>query len=186
MSNPKAVTRIDAELSELGINWVNDMTGRTPRRMREVRCPCGASERVYFQASMPPAVIVKNFRDKGWLVSATSTECPTCSQPQRKRITPMTTPKSVEPSAAQASHAIKVFRKLEEVFVEQRYAAGWTDERVGKECGGLAKQFVAQIRDAEFGPIKGSPEYEALKSEFDTLSGMLRQFGERLRKLDEA
>jgi hypothetical protein len=79
---------------------------------------------------------------------------------------------------------IKVYQKLETVFSDGRFAPGWSDERIGNELGGLSKDFVAKIRIEAFGPIKGDPEIEALKSDVDAAKALLRQIEDRIAQAE--
>jgi glycine/D-amino acid oxidase-like deaminating enzyme len=120
-----------------------------------------------------------NFRRQGWIVGQHNI-CPACQAAARQA-----KKEQSSMSTGNALNAVKVFKKLEDVFSDGRYAAGWSDERVGKECGGLSKAFVAEIREAEFGKIKGDPEVDALKADVSSLEEMLTAVKARLAKVEQ-
>jgi len=84
-----------------------------------------------------------------------------------------------------ALHGARVGRLLDDHFdvPTGRYEAGWSDAKIAEETG-LSAQFVAEIREAHCGPLRGDPEVDALKSEVATIKAMLNEVEARLAKAE--
>jgi glycine/D-amino acid oxidase-like deaminating enzyme len=152
------------------------------RRTWHIACDmpgCGHQEARFWRELSDAETAAGNFRRQGWVVGDRNI-CPACQKAARQA-----KKERSSMSVGNALNAVKVFKKLEEVFAGGRYAAGWSDERVGKECGGLSKAFVAEIREAEIGPIKGDPEVDALKADVASLEEMLTAVKTRLAKVEQ-
>jgi hypothetical protein len=152
------------------------------RRTWRITCDeagCGQHDARFWRELSDAETAAGNFRRQGWVVGDRNI-CPACQKAARQAKKERTSM-----SAGNALNAIKVFKKLEEVFADGRYAVGWSDERVGKECGGLAKAFVVEIREAQFGKIKGDPEVDAIKADVASLEEMLAAVKTRLAKVEQ-
>jgi hypothetical protein len=166
-------------------------TGAPITRARVTCSTCGAHEEITITANgNSPPLVTQKITAAGWSFDAHTARKNTCPECLRKRRDRAAGEKprlenSTMIDQNQALHAIQIFKKLETVFVKGRFLPGWSDERVGKECGGLSKAFVTTIRESQFGPIKGTAEVAALRSEHDTLKGMVEAFGARLASLEK-
>ena len=159
-----------------------------------IRCRCGATDEVAATGAagtpMPPVVISKLFRRKGWRVGATprkdsctacsrraSTHPPTEEKPMRghtaAQAEAMTKePRPPMPGASETPPRVMgredrqiVFAKLAEVYLgeDKGYAADWNDQRVSRDLN-CPRAWVVEVREQFFGPVKAeqSPEVIAL------------------------
>lgn len=75
MTAPK-MRRIDDVLAGYGIVKITKLESDKPVCVREIGCSiCAARASTAFRPNMPPEVIVRNFQNKGWIVSAKA-NCP--------------------------------------------------------------------------------------------------------------
>jgi hypothetical protein len=63
-----------------------------------------------------------------------------------------------------------IYAKLNDVYVgpDAGYATGWTDQKVATDLG-VAREWVAEVREDLFGPVKSNPELDALLAEITPL-----------------
>ena len=64
-----------------------------------------------------------------------------------------------------------ILAKLNEVYLNERdgYAEGWSDRKVGTDLG-VPWAWVAELREANFGPARDSEDWRALKADCEALS----------------
>lgn len=134
-------------------------------------CPNEATSGMAINA--PGEVVARVFRQRGWRLSPDQ-ETATCPQCQEAKMTAKTSPSPAAFSSQRAMWRL-LEDNLERVGERCRYAREWSDDRVAKESG-MAPQYVAEARAAEFGALV-DPEREALERALDAL-------GARLDELD--
>lgn len=117
----------------------------------------------------------------GWSYVKNKLRCPTCEA--KRKVVPMTKPKEQAPEPSKKER-IQIFAMLAEVYDVDagRYNNGDTDETVADVLG-VRPGFVAQIREAEFGPDGGNEDIEGLTQE---LQGQSKAITDAMNKLNEA
>lgn len=103
----------------------------------------------------------------GWSYVKNKLRCPTCEA--KRKVISMTKPKEQAPEPTKKER-IQIFAMLAEVYDVDagRYNNGDTDETVADVLG-VRPGFVAQIRDAEFGPDGGNEDIEGLAAKIDEM-----------------
>lgn len=156
----------------------------------KIKCDkCGYEAREYFSRKMqgPPDEGVderraaRKFEAVGWKVGTSRKQhrCPHCVKDGRaaqmrflhaKKENPVSNvvelPRAEPPPEMKREDRRIIFVKLEEVYGDEKtgYRAGWTDEKVSNDLG-VPRQWVATVRDENFGPIASNPEIDALIAE---------------------
>jgi len=133
----------------------------------EVKCACGAWDRRPFTTNTSPEVMMKKWKQHGWLLAKGDTPiCPECRTPKKEP--GMTTPAKIIPD-------MKVTRRVMEALTEHfdqqvhRYKGTWNDANVANHVG-CSADLVAHIRvDAGYGEIAQDPELVEVRAELDTL-----------------
>ncbi len=174
-------------------------SGKPVSFARIVCAKCGSHADISFNnKAASPDVIEQKLMRMGWQFNKNTSRknvCPTCNYGwtgksdvsveikddfNKRKGKDMQTP-SVDASL----NAIVIFEKLDEVFVNGRFADGWSDERVAKESGNAPKALVIQIREKRFGPIKGDPEIDAIRSEVEVIKAMVSQIEGKMAQAEK-
>lgn len=117
----------------------------------------------------------------GWSYVKNKLRCKDCEA--KRKVIPM---KQAETKAPEPSkkERIQIFAMLAEVYDVDagRYNNGDTDETVADVLG-VRPGFVAQIREAEFGPDGGNEDIESLSQE---IAGQSKAITDAINKLNEA
>lgn len=104
----------------------------------------------------------------GWAYVKNKLRCPTCEA--KRKVIPMKQPTKTEAPEPTKKERIQIFAMLADVYDVDagRYAQGDTDETVADVLG-VRPGFVAQIREAEFGPDGGNEDIDALAAKIDDM-----------------
>ena len=136
----------------------------------EIPCTGGHFVSEEFDMRMPPDKARKHLISKGWQIAARRATCPQHMHKDK----PMSEPKVEQPERSDAAKRARrmIYMALEDYYDEsqKRYKAGWSDQRIADETG-ASVQFVASIREDDFGPSGEPPE--------------IAEFRERLAKFEE-
>lgn len=154
-------------------------TGNNLRVVAKLRCACDHSESVASRGVLPPEVLDKKFRQKGWKLDPAT--CPDCiQQPKEER---QMASEGATVSAQAGLAQAKVFKLLVAQFDEEagRYRNGYTDDRVAKETG-CALVFVQQCRKECFGELKEDPAIAELRNDIGALEGMIAETTAQLQQ----
>lgn len=122
---------------------------------------CGLCEAADFSNhhTSDSTIVAANLRRKGWSGFGRTIMCPACTAkkpvPSRAAEPEGAMPpqqKSPQPAPEQAKaliNAAKVAQHLEVYWQDQqgRYDDGWSDERIGRDLGGISPEFVRSIRE---------------------------------------
>lgn len=142
---------------------------RAGKRMRghTATCSdCGASETIpdtKFKG-LPPDAVAGMFAKKGWEISRRGDhQCPSCSKKPRKitKEAPVAdAPREMTPADKRA-----IFREIDGHYDERllRYIGGETDQTIAKRLG-FPRAWVADVREAEFGPAGVNEDMDKLKA----------------------
>ena len=115
--------------------------------------------------------LMKVFRRGGWEVGRNPSRdlCPDCASAKRRKpktpamtaeVIPMSTKPAVEPPAQPTFEDRRIIiAKLQEVYIDEKvgYDRGWSDKRVGEHLG-VPWKWVADLRDANFGPARDNDD----------------------------
>lgn len=117
----------------------------------------------------------------GWAYVKGKLRCHECEA--KRKVVPMKQAKTEVPEPTKKER-IQIFAMLADVYDVDagRYNNGDTDETVADVLG-VRPGFVAQIREAEFGPDGGNEDIEGLTQE---LHGQSKAITEAMNKLNEA
>ena len=120
--------------------------------------------------NLPPEVFDKKFRQAGWKLDPHV--CPNCiakAAQLKKDAATMTAQPDLKAQAL-------VHETLSERFNKEtgRYADGWSDARIVKECS-MSADFVARYRTAAFGPLKEPEESARLRADLVSFKGLVAQ-----------
>lgn len=117
----------------------------------------------------PPDIIRKHFIQRGWRLDRAAL-CPTCQE--KKPVAIEKTKSITQPIATDAARTAKqlVFLALIDFYdpASRAYKPGHGDATIAKEYG-VAAEFVAKIREADFGPIVEPSEVAELRAEIAEL-----------------
>ncbi len=142
---------------------------------------CGAEDGINNRSSemLPEALISKKFQQKGWVVAKRGKKliCPKC----QKAIKAEKEQKKMEIDKATKR---RIIVWLNELFDPDtgRYSDGYTDQRLGNEKN-VPWAHIKTIREEFFGPIKGDPEIDAIKSGLEKLEEALAKENKNLELL---
>lgn len=153
---------------------IEPIEGKGVSRANAVCDDCGRREAVHCDyrrapgnKTMPDAAQVKKkITAHGWSDIKGKLRCPTCET--KRKIAPMPATKPAETVAPQMSKRdrINIISMLAEVYDLDagRYKANDTDETVA-EVLETRPGWVAEVREAEFGPAGGNENIDALEQE---------------------
>ncbi len=91
---------------------------------------------------------------------------------------------ALKPRIPTVKEVLRIGEELDLHFVEGRYRAGQSDQVLADRLD-LPRAIVTRVREEGYGPLKGDPEVEALRSDLDTLGGMLTDVRARLARLEQ-
>lgn len=139
-----------------------------------------------------PVAAAQYFRNHGWLVgkSAKHDRCPTCSKVRRRnlKVIDMEKPQADEPRTMTREDRRIVFAKIDEVYLDDRsgYTPPWTDGAIARDLG-VPRAWVAEVREALFGPAASNPDYdEFLEKAAPLIADMKNLFKGATKQLEEA
>jgi hypothetical protein len=192
-------------------NLVQSRASGTPVTVARFVCSqCGAhaEHKVKSNNRLVPEFITSWARDLGWdtKIDQKSARCPDCVRRRRERVNdteaqlrawtakqtakqeatvpdpvPMPIPTDRRPSA----HQRQLIRtKLDGHFddAKGRYLEGYSDQQIADELK-VPRVFVEQIREAAYGPVRVSPEVEALERDLKATMERLAKFDAELAEL---
>lgn len=174
-----------------------------PRPAHVIACGnCPAEDVISAHNGRIPAhTVAAKFRQRGWQVNQKGDHrCPACVQSlasQRRAKTgasskeplmpePKTAPAAV-PSRDASSALVDLYMLLQDAYLrdEKAYKAGWSDERIAKECG-LSVKVVAVRREQDFGPLVVDTTREDLAREVQDLQAELLRLADAVQAVSEA
>lgn len=142
---------------------------------------------------LPGAWVENYFAQKGWHVGRKPADdrCPKCAAEaradkralasERKEKAVAAAPTAAEPPRQMDFEDRRlIIRKLEEVYVDAKtgYDSGWSDKRVADDLG-VPRAWVAELREANFGPARDNEEIRAFLARFDAHVAKVREVDER-------
>lgn len=169
------------------------------RHFARAECPqCGGHDDIPLSTDLPPDVIAKKFRQKGWRVGGPSRDpkpilCPTCvekrsSRPSGGAMEVIDKMASNETAPANIQRIrMKAGALIMDNWSEQRgrYSEGWSDERVSKETG-LSEQAVKRMREQDLDFKRKVPkEIEDCETEIAALFDRLSVLETKVREIRE-
>lgn len=144
---------------------------------------------------MAPDGVTQWFRNHGWLVGhrPNGDQCPTCITAGKRRhlklvpqeeemqpvnksplkattmLTPMTLQASADPPRIMTRDDRRIINdKLDGIYADGSYSFPWTDAKVARDLG-VPQAWVAEVRDAFFGPAGSNPEIEAFLDKLEPM-----------------
>lgn len=153
----------DAQLHRLAARKFEAMGWRVGKAKSRHRCPqCIADARAaqmrFLHANQP---------DKYKHANRGADKVPSnnvVDMPKTKPEPAVEPPHADKPREMGTTEGRVIFQKLEEHYGENRYLAGWTDERVADDLGAPVA-WVKTVREKFFGPVGSNPEIDSLLSE---------------------
>lgn len=106
---------------------------------------------------------------------------PADSPPPSQESDPMA---ALKPRIPTVKEVLRIGEELDLHFADGRYRAGQSDQVLADRLD-LPRAIVTRVREEGYGPLKGDPEVEALRSDLDTLGGVLTDFRARLARLEQ-
>ncbi len=166
------------------------------RRVARIQCVrCDAHEDWTIAGTHNPERTCKAFRAAGWECDwshPTRRTCPACLErraAQRAGDSPGQKVVTLQPKQQGASMAdptqdqrLKIRALLDANFDDAKgfYLGGYSDQRIGAEVN-VPWAAVQKIREAAYGPIKGDPEIESIKT---AIAAMERDLGALRSKVE--
>lgn len=120
----------------------------------------------------------------GWAYVKNKLRCATCEAKRKANLTVTKQSKTPEPPREPTKQQrIQIFAMLAEVYDLDagRYNNGDTDDTVADVLG-VMPGWVAQIREAEFGPDGGNEDIELMAKTLANMDGLLRGFIDEAEK----
>lgn len=167
--------------------------------VRRVVCAaCGATAEKRHKPNAPPDQVKHSFERARWsfgkrvLCSGCSrrrsiditepniTETSADAPPQPQESVPMA---ALKPRAPTVKEVLRISDELDLNFIDGRYRVGLSDQALADRLQ-IPRVIVTQVREEGYGPIKGDPEIEALRSDLETFGGLLADFSTRLAKVE--
>lgn len=179
-------------MSERLFRVISDRNDGIFRQGVKVYCSeCGASgwKSANEGAGIPPEVIFKYFKQKGWELSLHEGRdiCPACVQTKResrrmniKLVKGNETMKADPPRELTREHRRIIYAKLNEVYIDEKtgYAGGWSDQRVATDLG-CPVDWVRKEREEHFGSLAVNEDIQRfLKEALGTLEEAKKITGE--------
>lgn len=179
MSNG-ALMRIKQELVTCGIAFRTRLVeGRPTEFLVMSCCNCGAEEEFVNKATSPTEYVVKRVERAGWKFMSRHHKCPECAKKEREK--DMKTNNVVAIKSEPQIASKEVLKKQRELYdlldstfdVEAgRYNGGGSDEALA-DLTGLSKAYVAEVREAAYGPIKVDQELLKLAQRIAAIEGKM-------------
>lgn len=167
----------------------------------EITCgACGGKEHAVNtggQKVLPGTWVENYFSQKGWQIGrkAADDRCPVCAAAaraekrqhltdKREKAMPIEAPKAEPPRRMDLKDRPIILANLVEVYVgpDVGYDRGWSDKRVAEDLG-VPRAWVAELREANFGPARDNEEVRDLLRRFDEHVGKVREVDGRCDKL---
>lgn len=140
------------------------------------RCICGECGRsdVAVHNTADSAIVANNLKRRGWRGFGKRIRCPACVTARQPATPPCPAPASLPPAPERSAtmsadtapanilNAAKIGRHLDIYWLDTpgRYDEGWSDERIGRELGGISPDFVRLIREGLGKTFKRPPELD--------------------------
>ena len=158
----RSLVAIEELANQFGLKRNRSTPGRAPPWQIECSA-CHEPETFGWAASMPPFLMVKKLRQRGWQLSEKAP--PVCPECQKKEKTVAKQEIGPDPKIAR-----KIYSALDEHFDESThlYRAGWDDARIAKEID-TALVVVIRIRRDAYGELAETPEIPLLRDDLELL-----------------
>jgi len=158
----RSLVAIEELANQFGLKRNRSTPGRAPPWQIECSA-CHEPETFGWAASMPPFLMVKKLRQRGWQLSEKAP--PVCPECQKKEKTVAKQEIGPDPKIAR-----KIYSALDEHFDESThlYRAGWDDARIAKEID-TALVVVIRIRRDAYGDLAEDPAMQILRDDLEML-----------------